>query len=63
MAESGGAGSQNATSMPPDAQEVGRVAVKEAHSLLQEGVMSSPAQEVGMRCPVADQPGQVWNCE
>ena len=56
--EPSGAGSQNTTSTPPAAQEVGSVAAKVAHSLRQAGVRSSPTQQEPMRAPAAVQPGQ-----
>jgi hypothetical protein len=53
------AGGQKATWTWPAVWETGSVAAKLRHSVRQAGVMSSPAQQLGMRAPAAVQPGHV----
>ena len=57
------AGSQKETSVRPATLALVRVAWKARHSACVAGVMSSPAQAVGMRNPVAVHPGplrKIW---
>jgi hypothetical protein len=48
-AAAGGQDSQNLTSVVPATLDMGRVPAKVRHSVWQAGVMSSPAQAVGIR--------------
>ena len=48
--------------MRPATLALVRVAWKARHSACVAGVMSSPAQAVGMRSPVAVQPGHTPRC-
>ncbi len=60
--EAGSEDSQKETSVRPATLALGRVACKARHSARVAGVMSSPAQAVGMRSPAAVQPEHTPRC-